>query len=335
MMTMSMTDTLNPAAWSEWQTDMSAMAWTNSGGDETSSAQWPPVYGGNIWGGYADYEQPVKVEAEWRGKKPVELEPWRASPLRVALPEPLASDGPDMPELVLPSLPPGLGGAWPRNSDEAAEIELIGFEEPQVVWKPLGSLKGAAAAAKHVEIDKQSTAVAVALPQKPTVYASVGGLVADIAPQGIVIRALEVGTRIEWQIDGFCSKFQSSPSRPIVSPPFSACGLPNLRLMVLPANRESAKASAKKGLSKKGAAKKGPSGPVFGALKLKADCLQGATIMTLTLSVGPSRAGPFTYDFSQQAVHGPNDFGIDWFEQVDHGSQSLTVSIEISDVIQS
>jgi len=248
-----------------------------------------------------------------------------ASPLRVPLPEPLRSslgdskEAPKDPELLdedllaLPPLrPPGL--------------EAL-IEEPSTVGLP--------------RLTQPSPTVAAAVtPRKPATVEPLGqgGLTslnapAD-APQGITVQpAVLGGTLIEWGIDGFCSKLQSSGSRPMVSPPFSACGLPNLRLMVSVTAREPAKSARSR--ERKGAAKSAAAlkrGPLQGALKLKADCLQGATVMTFNLCVGPSKSGPFTYDFSQQAVHGPDDFGVDWREQVDSSSGTLRVGVEILEV---
>lgn len=54
--------------------------------------------------------------------------------------------------------------------------------------------------------------------------------------------------------------------------------------------------------------------------------------MTVNLIVGEVRAGPLVYDFSEQAIHGLDDFGIDWLRQVERFSGSLTVGIEILEV---
>lgn len=153
-------------------------------------------------------------------------------------------------------------------------------------------------------------------------------------PPGIKIfgyNAVGAPTRVEWRIDDLNGKLQASMGRPLVSPPFAALGLPNLRLMVFPDGREvmkNARSSERKGLYAQMIKK----GPLNGALKLKADCLQMATVMTVNLLVGEVRAGPLVYDFSEQAIHGLDDFGIDWLKQVERQSGSLTVGIEILDV---
>ncbi|CAK0850251.1 unnamed protein product [Prorocentrum cordatum] len=245
-----------------------------------------------------------------------------ASPLRVPLPEPLRAtpgDGAapgklDDDLLALPPLrPPGL--------------EVVDEEPSPLGLSRLGRLPGAPSPAAAAALEPRKPAA-----QPEGALASLGA--ADAAPQGITIQpAVLGGTFIEWGIDGFCSKLQSNGSRPMVSPPFSALGLPNLRLMVSVTAREPAKSARSR--ERKGAAKSAAAlkrGPLQGALKLKADCLQGATVMTFFLCVGPSRTGPFTYDFSKQAVHGPDDFGVDWREQVDSPSGTLRVGVEILEV---
>jgi len=151
------------------------------------------------------------------------------------------------------------------------------------------------------------------------------------------INASEVGgqpcTRVDWKIDDFSGKLQASMGRPVVSPAFTACGLSNLRLMVFPDARDavkSARSHERKGLYAAMVKK----GPLYGSLKLKADGLEHATVMTFSLLVGTVRAGPSTYDFSEQAVQGLDDFGVDWLQQVDKASGALSVSIEIVEVRQ-
>jgi len=137
--------------------------------------------------------------------------------------------------------------------------------------------------------------------------------------------------RAEWRIDDLRGKLQASMGRPLVSPPFAVRGLPNLRLMVFPDAREAVKgvrSRERKGLYAAMVKK----GPLHGSLKLKADCLDHATVLLFTLTVGSVRRGPFTYDFSECAIHGCEDFATDWLKQVDEPSGCLRVGVEILDV---
>jgi len=135
--------------------------------------------------------------------------------------------------------------------------------------------------------------------------------------------------RVEWQIEDVRAKLQASMGRPLVSPPFTILGLPNLRLMVFPDARDlvkSAKSRERKGMYSAMVKK----GPLYGALKLKAESLDHATIIQFHLTVGAVRRGPFTYDFSDSAIHGCDDFCADWLKQIDETNGCLQVGIEIS-----
>lgn len=160
---------------------------------------------------------------------------------------------------------------------------------------------------------------------------TMGDVGEEVAP-GIRVSPTEVGgescTRVEWKIDDLRGRLQASMGRPLVSPSFVAVGLPNLRLMVFPDAREavkSARSRERKGMYAAMVKK----GPLYGALKLKADCLECATVVNFFLTCGGVRRGPFTYDFSEQAIHGCDDFGVDWLKQVEDATGCLRVGVEI------
>mmetsp|Transcript_25476 Transcript_25476/g.58742 ORF Transcript_25476/g.58742 Transcript_25476/m.58742 type:complete len:302 (-) Transcript_25476:78-983(-) len=135
-------------------------------------------------------------------------------------------------------------------------------------------------------------------------------------------------TRVEWQIDDFCSKLQATMNRHLVSPGFNICGLNNLRLMLSANTREILKGTNARGSrGRKGGALAAMSkmGPLHGSLKLKAE---GADDMKFNLTVGKERQGPLVNNFSSQVVHGVEDFGVDWLKEVDKSTGSLTVGIE-------
>lgn len=158
----------------------------------------------------------------------------------------------------------------------------------------------------------------------------------EVSP-GVLVGLTKVSgdpcTRAEWRIDSVRSKLQASMGRPLVSPPFAAPGLPNLRLMVFPDAREavrSARSRERKGMYAAMVKK----GPLQGSLKLKADCLErSSTVLRFHLTVGGVRRGPFTYDFSECAIHGCDDFGTDWLKQVDDATGNLSVGVEILDEV--
>lgn len=162
------------------------------------------------------------------------------------------------------------------------------------------------------------------------------GAMTEVSP-GVLVGLTKVSgdacTRAEWRIDSVRSKLQASMGRPLVSPPFMAPGLPNLRLMVFPDAREavrSARSRERKGMYAAMVKK----GPLQGSLKLKADCLErSGTVLRFHLTVGGVRRGPFTYDFSECAIHGCDDFGTDWLKQVDDATGNLSVGVEILDEV--
>jgi hypothetical protein len=104
-------------------------------------------------------------------------------------------------------------------------------------------------------------------------------------------------------------------------------GNPNLRLMIFPDAREavkSARSRERKGMYAAMVKK----GPLYGSLKLKADGVEITTELAFYLTCGCVRRGPFSHDFLQQAIHGCDDFGVDWLKQVDV-SGCLRVSVEV------
>jgi len=139
-----------------------------------------------------------------------------------------------------------------------------------------------------------------------------------------------VCTRVDWNVDDVRGKLRASMGRALVSPQFEVFGHCNLRLVVFPDARDilkSARSRDRKGIYSAMITK----GPLHGALKLKADCIETVASLTFYLKVGSIRRGPFTYDFSDSAIHGCEDFGSDWLLQLDRATGSLCVSIEVLD----
>lgn len=183
-------------------------------------------------------------------------------------------------------------------------------------------------------------AVPAAGPQKPTPPPGLppsSSTDAD-APAGMSISQMEGGlaTRVEWRIEDLRGRLQACMGRPLVSPPFATCGLPNLRFMVFPDARDAVKSARSK--ERKGMyATMVRKGPLFGALRLKADCLDQSMVLPVVrfhLTVGTCRRGPFLYDFSEQAIHGCDDFGVDWLKQLEDATGCLRVAVEILEVTQ-
>jgi len=335
MLTVSIPETLtmDPHAWSAW--DDNAMLndgmaqWSNCNqwrqdGDhpfqyETPYYEWgldPTISFGQPFTMMetvlpkAEQQEPLKLPVG-SGDSKVPSTAF-ASPLRVPLPKPLAiSEEPSN----LVDLPPGLEDFFIDMTSE----ELAEQGEKTEVVSPLPGFPTAST----------SMLLTAAYSQKPALLTSAAPC-DDHAPPGISITPTDLGKLIRWEIPSFQCKMQGNNGRPLVSPPFSACGLPNLRLMVSMERDVSKSKSAKGKNSMKAAAKHGP---LAGSLKLKADCLEGcATVLKFNLSVGAAKIGPFMFDFSQQAVHGPEDLGIDWLGQVDSNTGNIHVGVELLEV---
>jgi hypothetical protein len=268
--------------------------------------------------------------------------PSLASPLQVPLPKPLMTTGHDNLDFELemlelpgtgPDLPPGLPASAPKHVATPALTTTFPEAAPfapchQVLDLPPGLLEGP----REVAIER-AAALEAALPRKPAA-AQLASVAAETElGAGMCMRSVEVDgtpyTRVEWLVEKFCAKLQPNMGRPLVSPPFAACGLPNLRLMIFPDTPEAVK-NARSRDRKNVYATILKKGPLSASLKLKADCLEGApTVITFNLTVGSVRVGPVTFDFSEQAVHGVENFGTDWLKHVDTSDGSLCVGIEI------
>jgi len=351
---------MQPEVWSQWPEWCAATSMTHSLEDTSAIAADEAMQ----WGVCSQWERQEFSEAEaWKfecersalGFQP-ELEPWQctpfgneqvpavfpqtlasaqsrkarklsgerevdvgqrasslASPIRVPLPEPCRASA------ALPEFALELTGL-----DENAPMELPALLEPQKIDPPSSFQQMPGPPAPDI------VAATASKPLKP---ASLGVLSPEqVLPHGMSVNSKMVGstlaTHIEWRIEDFGGRLQASMGKPLVSPPFTACGLQNLRLMVFPDAREAVKSARSRDRRGMYAAmvKKGP---LYGGLKLKAECLGCATDISFNLSVGSIGAGPVTYDFSQQAVHGLDDFGVDWLKQVDKATGSLVVSADI------
>lgn len=238
------------------------------------------------------------------------------SPLRV----PLGPD-PTMPSALFPALP-----------EAADSLEASSLPPPGMI------LARAAGGSAEEAIDepKRVSPSAPRISSTPPLRSLDLGAEAE-APAGMNVSQLQDGhvTRVEWCIEDLRGRLQACMGRPLVSPPFATCDLPNLRLMVFPDAREAVK-NARSRERKSMYAAMVRKGPLFGALRLKADCLDQSAALPVVrfhLTIGACRRGPFSYDFSEQAIHGCDDFGVDWLKQVDN-SGCLRVAVEIFEISQ-
>lgn len=150
-----------------------------------------------------------------------------------------------------------------------------------------------------------------------------GVKVTDIAVDG------DGGQRAEWRIGHLSVKLRGCMGRALVSPPFSAWGMEDLRLMIYPDQKESATGPRSR-RQKELYNKKVSEGPMDGCLKLKVPNCPAPHTLTyfLTVGAGDHRKGPFKHNFAECTVSEPAEFGMDWLAQVDSDG-GLTVSVDI------
>lgn len=131
----------------------------------------------------------------------------------------------------------------------------------------------------------------------------------------------------EWRIGHLSTKLKGCMGRALVSSAFTVCGLEDLRLMVFPGSEEVSQGPRSR-KQKELYAKKVSEGPLDGCLKLKVPVCPEPHVLEYYLNVGSVRKGPFKHNFSESAVNGCLDFGVDWLQQM-NPDQSLTVTVEI------
>jgi hypothetical protein len=136
--------------------------------------------------------------------------------------------------------------------------------------------------------------------------------------------------RAEWRINHLSTRLRGCMGRALVSPPFSALEMEDVRLMIYPDLKESATGPRSK-RQKELYNKKVSDGPLDGCLKLKVPNCPPPHTLKYYLTVGAAgahRKGPFTHNFADCTVSEPAEFGMDWLAQVDTDG-GLTVSVDI------
>jgi len=157
-------------------------------------------------------------------------------------------------------------------------------------------------------------ALPLPLPEVKTELTMIGGVLAP---------------RVEWRIENVRIKLRSCAGKPLVSPPFEAKGLSNLRLMVYPGSDQGRGLRSRDQKSKYDSMIN--SGPLNGALKFKVTSAGAQSVLTFDLFVGDLRSGPMRHNFAEHVVQGCDDFKANWLEQIDPNG-SLVVGVELIDV---
>ncbi|CAJ1389834.1 unnamed protein product [Effrenium voratum] len=316
-------------------------SWPNGAYEENVAWKYPQDAYQTYW--QADAEMPIssQLEAKTRAFQPkrpdISLNLGFDEEVRPQLPSGLLDDEDDVTEVPAArarpeAVRPRMRHPLPPNQVQHPTLQAqFGVQAPQPGLQARAKSPPGLAPPKAPGTVQVSALAALWQPKAITLAPPV-----EVCP-GITVGQVDVWgmtcTRAEWRIEDVREKLQASMGRPLVSPPFAARGLPNLRLMVFPDAREAAKGvrqRERKGLYATMVKK----GPVHASLKLKADCLLDATVLRFHLTVGNIRCGPFTYDYAECAVHGCEDFGIDWLKEIDD-VESLRVGVEILDVVDS
>uniref|UniRef100_A0A6U6NFL2 Uncharacterized protein n=1 Tax=Zooxanthella nutricula TaxID=1333877 RepID=A0A6U6NFL2_9DINO len=159
---------------------------------------------------------------------------------------------------------------------------------------------------------------------------------ADAGPlEGVTVGDAEVDgascVRAEWHIGNLSAKLKNCMGRNLVSSPFTAAGLEELRLMICADGKDGAskiRQGPRSRRQKELYAKKVTEGPLDGCLKLKAPTSASEQEIEYFLKVGSKRMGPFKHNFAESTVSGCDDFGVDWLKLLEP-DLSLTVCVEI------
>merc|ERR1719183_323791 len=155
----------------------------------------------------------------------------------------------------------------------------------------------------------------------------------DAQNEGVIVKELSLegdpAQRAEWRIGHLSVKLRGCMGRALVSPPFSAWGMEDLRLMLFPdhLNPQGPRSRRAKELYQKRVS----DGPLDGCLKLKVPSCPAPHVLKYYLTIGNSlenRKGPFTHNFAECTVSEPVEFDKDWLLLID-GDGGLNVSVDI------
>jgi hypothetical protein len=168
----------------------------------------------------------------------------------------------------------------------------------------------------------------------PGLVPSLSQVESDAVNEGIVIKEEMVGgfevKRATWRIGNLSVKLRGCMGRAVVSPPFSAWEMNDLRLMLFAdLNQKGTEKGSRK--AKESYQKKVSEGPLDGSLKLKVPECPKQPVLTYCFKLGDLPIdGPQwnSHDFSAQSVSEQVEFKEDWLKQTTEDG-ALTVSVDI------
>lgn len=289
-----------------------------------SLAQWVQY----LWGTLATLQNKVQELEDWKRRALEDVRKLREE--HRALKKKVFEDGlgDDTPASVqlskLKSLSPSITGDAPQA------IFPPGFGEARLADSH--SPPGSPSCTKASDWDE-----AADLPHKNSSLCSISSEFSgyltepDTHHEGVLVSIGEVDgfecERAEWRIGQLSTKLRGCMGRALVSSPFSAAGLQDIRFMVCADGKDTTKGPRSR-RQKEIYTKKVMEGPLDGCLKLKVSSSPPTLELQYYLKVGTQRRGPFRHNFSENTVCGCDDFGIDWLKQLEADS-SLTVTVEI------
>lgn len=132
----------------------------------------------------------------------------------------------------------------------------------------------------------------------------------------------------EWRIAQLQARLKTCMGRYVVSSPFKAAGLEDVRLMVSVEDKDLGLGSRGTKKQKEVYIQKVTEGPLEGKLSLKVPNSPPGLELQYYLQVGAQRRGPFRHNFLETTVSGCDNFGADWLKELEP-DQSLTVRLDI------
>mmetsp|Transcript_17889 Transcript_17889/g.38009 ORF Transcript_17889/g.38009 Transcript_17889/m.38009 type:complete len:440 (-) Transcript_17889:81-1400(-) len=222
----------------------------------------------------------------------------------------------------------------PPGASPTSAMSLLMSMTPTTPMMPGGPSTGLLSADESPELPNSRSISSVSESASSQISESGVGVGDEGHLEGVHVQSATVDglecQSAEWRIGQLSTKLRGCMGRALVSSPFSAWGLEDLRLMVFPDGKEVTKGPRSK-RQKELYAKKVSEGPLEGSLRLKYPVPEEGSaphVLEYYLKIGSVRCGPFKHNFRDSTVNGCSDFGIDWLKQVD-ADNSLTVSVEI------
>jgi hypothetical protein len=275
-----------------WHADIAAK-------QAASLAQWVQY----LWGQVATLQHEVKDLEDWKRKALEDMNKLRAA--HKSLRKKVMPDA-DCSEDVAPTKSKSMGNIGESSSQDATKKQPPGLEPPGNVPKSVPLADVSELAQSAINTDEGSL-------------------------EGVKVETTSTGGKdivcAQWRIGHLSDKLKNCMGRSLVSSPFAAWGIEDLRLMVFPDGKDTLKGARSK-KAKEQYSKLVTEGPLEACLKFKVPDCPPPHVLEYYLKIGEVRKGPFSHNFSESTVNGCSDFGVDWLKQVD-SDQSLTVTVEI------